>query len=378
MRILILNYEWPPLGGGAGNATYYILKEFSKEPNLKIDLVTSSIGKYREEDFSKNIKIYYMDIGKKGNLHYQSNKDLLKYSMKAYSFSKKLVRKNDYILAHAFFGIPCGYIAMKLGLPYIVSLRGSDVPFYNKRFYWLDKLLFRRFSRKIWSNALDVIALSNDLRKLAHRTKNNIKMRVIYNGINTKEFYPDYNKRYKEETFNILFVGRLIERKGLQYLFDAFNELAKSKKNFRLLIAGEGPLKNKFITYCKTNKLQNYVEFLGIVQHDKLNNIYQKSHVFVLPSLNEALGNVTLEAMACGLPIITTNTGAAELVNKANGIIVDKCNSKQISNAIIKIYNNSELLKSYSKSSRQKTMLLDWKNTADKYYSLYMSHAQLS
>ena len=60
MRILLLNYEFPPLGGGAGNATYYLLKEFSKIPDLEITLITSSTYKYREEKFSDNIKIYYL------------------------------------------------------------------------------------------------------------------------------------------------------------------------------------------------------------------------------------------------------------------------------------------------------------------------------
>ena len=73
----MLNYEFPPLGGGAGNATYYLLKEFSKYDDIEIDFVTSSIDEFKEEKFSKNITIYYLDIGKKGNLHYQSNKNLL-------------------------------------------------------------------------------------------------------------------------------------------------------------------------------------------------------------------------------------------------------------------------------------------------------------
>jgi hypothetical protein len=69
-RILILNYEFPPLGGGAGNATYYLLKEFAKDPDLKIDLVTSSIDAFRVEKFSDNITVHLLDIGKGGNLHY--------------------------------------------------------------------------------------------------------------------------------------------------------------------------------------------------------------------------------------------------------------------------------------------------------------------
>src|SRR3989344_4881417 len=134
-RVLVLNYEFPPLGGGAGNATYYLLKEFAKYPDLEIDLVTSSVDTFRVEKFAGNITIHFLNIGKRGNLHYQTNQKLLMYSWKSYWYSKKLMEEKEYDLCHAFFGIPCGYVAMMLRLPYIVSLRGSDVPFYNKRFY---------------------------------------------------------------------------------------------------------------------------------------------------------------------------------------------------------------------------------------------------
>jgi len=78
-RILILNYEYPPLGGGAANATKYLLKELSGK-NIQIDLVTSSTGKYKKEKFSKNITIHFLNIGKKEeNLHFQKNSELLRY-----------------------------------------------------------------------------------------------------------------------------------------------------------------------------------------------------------------------------------------------------------------------------------------------------------
>jgi hypothetical protein len=80
-RILMLNYEFPPLGGGAGNATFYLLKEFSKNKNIKIDLITSSVDQYREEKFSENINIHFLDIGKKGELHNQSLKNLLSFNI---------------------------------------------------------------------------------------------------------------------------------------------------------------------------------------------------------------------------------------------------------------------------------------------------------
>ena len=86
MRVLFFNYEYPPLGGGAGNATAYILREFSEIQNLKVDLVTSSAGKeYCLEKIGSHINIHRLPIGKNNkNLHFQSQKELLVYAWQAY------------------------------------------------------------------------------------------------------------------------------------------------------------------------------------------------------------------------------------------------------------------------------------------------------
>jgi hypothetical protein len=165
----MLNYEYPPLGGGAGVALRYLLTGLSESANVRVDVVTSSMTGDKVEAFSNHITFHFLDIGKTGSPHYQSAGDLIAYAVRAYCYSKGLIRQRRYDLIHAFFGIPSGYVAMKLGLPYIVSLRGSDVPFYNARFKILDTLFFRRGSRHIWRRAARVVANSEGLRRLAHR-----------------------------------------------------------------------------------------------------------------------------------------------------------------------------------------------------------------
>ena len=126
MRVLFFNYEYPPLGGGAANATFYILQEYAKLPGLKVDLVTSSIdSEYHLERIGDNIVVHRLPIGKnKTNLHFQSQKELIVYSWKAYFFAWKLIRKNKYALTHSFFSVPCGFLStvikMQFGLPYII------------------------------------------------------------------------------------------------------------------------------------------------------------------------------------------------------------------------------------------------------------------
>jgi len=368
LRILMLNYEFPPLGGGAGNATYYILKEFSKNKDLEIDLVTSSVNNFRIEKFSKNITIHYFEIGKKGNLHYQTNKDLLKYSWKAYSYAKELIKKNNYHLCHAFFGIPCGYIAMKLkkkfGLNYIVSLRGSDVPFYNSRFYLLDKLVFKKLSRKVWRSAKQVIANSKGLKDLALGTNPNQKIIVIYNGVNTEEFKPSKTKK-KNKVLKLISTGRLIERKGYSYLINAL----ENQDNIELTLIGDGNLRNELESLSK--ELNVNVRFPGKKNKAEIIKELQNSDIFILPSLNEGMSNSILEAMACGLPIITTDTGGSEELIDGNGFIVKKEDSINLFRSLEKYRKDPILVAKHGKLSRDLALQLSWNKTVSKYSSIY-------
>jgi glycosyltransferase involved in cell wall biosynthesis len=363
MNILFLNYEFPPLGGGAGNATYYMFKEFAKTDNLNIDLITSSVDKFRIEDFADNIKIHYLDIGKKGNFHYQTNKDLLSYSFKAHKYAKALIKKKKFDLCHAFFGIPCGYIAMKLGLSYIVSLRGSDVPFYNKRFYWLDKFIFKRLSRKIWRKSSAVIANSVGLKKLAIKSAPMQEISVICNGVDIEEFCLAESNKFSK-SLSIISTGRLIARKGFQFLIPALKGL-----DVELCIIGDGPMISELESLSDINKVKVY--FTGKKRHSEIALSLRKSDLFVLPSLNEGMSNSVLEAMACGLPIVATDTGGSNELVKDNGFIIEKGSSEAIKNAVKKYLDNPELLKMHSNNSRKLAENMSWNKCAVAYCDFY-------
>ena len=365
MNILMLNYEFPPLGGGAGNANYYLLKEFSKYPDLNIDLVTSSSDKFRIERFAENISIHFLDINKNNKeLHYQSNKNLMVFTIKAYLYAKKLRKQNNYDLCHAFFGIPCGAIALLLNVPYIVSLRGSDVPFYNKRYYWLDRLMFQRLSKYIWKRAKNVIANSEGLKELAQKTAPGQEIDVIYNGVDLNKFYPLPDKVINEK-IKLISTGRLIERKGYAYLIDAL----KDNKNVELTLIGEGDLTDDLKKRSKVNNVE--VKFIGRVAHDKIPDYLRSADIFVLPSLNEGMSNSILEAMACGLPVVATDTGGSKELIKENGYIVNKGSTLDLKKAIDRYLYDKDLIKSHSSKSRKIAEGMSWSANAKLYKKQY-------
>lgn len=370
MNILMLNYEFPPIGGGAANANYYLFQEFANWDDLEIDLITSSPQGYLKKDFSDNITIYKHDVGKKRK-DYWRMKEIAKWTCKAYKKSKRLINQNDYDLCHCWFGWPPGLIGywFRKKLPYLVALRGSDIPGYNPRLNLLDKLLFTPLSRIVWKNAEDVTVNSKDSAEMAKKTLER-DYEIIYNGIDTDEFFP--SKETEGNGLKLLFVGRLIERKGVNYLLEALERVIEeiSTPEIRLTIVGDGKIKDKLQNKTRRLGLKGNVKFLGSLPHKSLPSIYRKHDIFVLPSIQEALSNVVLEAIASGLAIITTNTGAAEMID-GNGYVVERKNPDQIRKALTKYAENQDILNDHQNKSRKIAENLEWESFAEEYYDLY-------
>ncbi len=338
-----------------------------KNKDLGIDLVTSSTGDFKIEEMSDRIRIHYLDVNKKGeNLLYQSNKDLLTYSWKAYWYIKKLSKQKQFDFIHAFFGIPCGYIAMKLNLPYIISLQGSDVPFYNKRFKLLDKLIFKRLSGKIWKKSFCVTSNSEGLKDLALKSVPDFDIKLIYNGVDLAEFkQKKYRKNHKLIT--LVSTGRLIKRKGYDLLIRALEGL----NDFKLILIGSGNIQDELEELVKNHKVN--VEFKGMIDHSQIIDYLQNSDIFVLPSLNEGMSISLLEAISCGLPAIVTDVGGSkELVkNNINGFMIEKGSVEQLRSALLKYKKNKKLIEIHGKKSRAIAKKMDWGSIIKEYLDLY-------
>ncbi len=369
-KILMLNIEFPPIGGGAGNANYYMLKEFAKNPDVEIDLVTSIMGSHVDvQKMSNNITIHKLPVNKK---YYQFWKatELVLWAWKTYWYSEKLIMKKKYDLCHCWFGWPSGIIGFLLRgkMPYIVGLRGSDVPGYNSRTKLLDKLLFKNLSIVVWKYASKITANSRSLTQLAYKTYKKRTIHLVYNGIDISQFKSGHINADRGITF--LYVGRLIERKGVKYLLNAFKQICDKYDHCKLQIVGSGPEEKYLEEFCLKHGIEEKVEFKGMVMHNDILPIYERSHVFVMPSLEESLSNAVLEAMACGLAIISTDTGSAEFLDQ-NGFVIRAGDHKAIKHALIKYASNPELIEHHGRQSRKLALQLDWCHTADQYFRLY-------
>jgi glycosyltransferase involved in cell wall biosynthesis len=379
-KVLFFNYEYPPLGGGAANATKYILEEYAKRDDVNIDLVTSAIGdEYVRENVGKNVVIHRLPIGKNSaNLNYQSKSELIKYSFKAYKFGKKLIKKNKYDLTHSFFAVPCGVISYllkrKYDIPYIVSLRGSDVPGYSERFQKLYTVLTPIIHR-VWRQAKFVVTNSKGLTELAQKSDPQQKILEIFNGIDTNFYQPNNRSdKDRQKEFRILLASRLTKRKGFNYAIDAFAQLIKKYPQIVMQIAGgEGNAMAELKEQVSRLELKNKIKFSGLYFKEDSPRIYNWADVFVMPSLNEGMSNNLLEALASGLPVLMTPTGGAEelISDGKNGYLIKMKDVNSIVEKLKLLITRQRDYSEFGLASRRLAETMNWSNVAEEYINLY-------
>ena len=372
-RVLFVVYELPPLGGGVATAASQLLKEFSKQKNIIIDVVTSSLNnKWEKEQLSKNIVIHKIPIGKKTPERYQRQTpwEMMRFTVRSLQKIHWLLKQEKYQIAH-YFGYPSalpGYI-FRRKVPYIVSLRGVDVPGYNQKF-GLYYHLYKPLAKLTWKHAQAVIANSRWLADLAQKTLDR-EIRIIPNGVDTDKFKPVAEKD-KFKQFTVTAGGTVMgPKKGLEYLMEGFAIFHKKHPESRLLLFGSGVLENKLRHMASDLGIKSFVEFASRVSHDELASQLPRCHVMCLPSLAEGMSNAVLEAMACGLPLIVTEVGGTTDHVDGNGIIIESKNPKAIFSAMIKIFENNDHSKSMAALSRKLALSKRWKQAACKYITVY-------
>ena len=371
----MLNYEFPPIGGGGANANHYILKQFADDEDLSIDLVTSSKdGADRTDSFASNITLHRLNVRKKA-LHYWTQPEVLRWLWRARGYVKKSLDLSSYDVCHAIFGFPSGMIAyiIRKRLPYIISLRGSDVPGFNQRFsaqYVILKPVFRR----IWRKAAAVIANSEGLRDLALQT-DDVPIGVIPNGVDTEEFAPA--DIFVEPGPRLICVSRLIERKGIDFLIRAMPAVIEKHPQATLSIFGEGNIKEELEELVRSLGLTGSITLPGRVAHDELPGRYADADVFVLPSKNEGMSNTVLEAVASGLPVVGTTVGGNNVLVEEgrNGFLVEPESVDALADAVLKIAADADGARAMGRRSREIAETMSWGSVAEAYSELYRRHA---
>lgn len=374
MRILMLNNEFPPLGGGTGTVNRAILERFAGFPGFEIDLITSALGSRSEEVFfASKIKIYKVPVRNK-NIHHSSNRELIEYFFRGLRLALNLSKKRSYDICFAWSAVPAGAIALALhhlvGLRYIVRACGPDIPGFERR-YQTIYLLIAPLIRRIWRAADKVIAKSAREIEMIHAVDRRVNCLMIPNGVDLSNFKAAYPVP-DDGPLKLLCVGRLIERKGQHYLIEALKRLTDEGIDVRLDLVGTGDAQPANEALVARLGLTGRVRFLGYVPRENVAEHYAAAHVFVLPSYNEGMSVALLEAMASGLAVIVTPTGGTpELVEpEANGLVVEWGDVVGLTAHLRRLAHDRFLIKRMGEESRRRAGGFSWERAAGQYLDL--------
>ena len=365
-KVLVLSYEYPPLGGGGAKVVAGLTSEMIKS-GYTFDVVTMGYRGLPRREVRTGITIYRVPCIRinKSMCYFP---EMIPYLLMAFPLALQLAKKNNYIINHTHFIFPDGVLSCLVKiftkLPFVVTAHGSDVPGYNPdRFKLLHKLLLP-FWKYVTNHTDKIICPSATIEKLIRRSNPKAKTQVVPNGIDVTRFDPNRSKDRKA-----LSVTRLFERKGVQYFLRAHHEL---KPVFEVNVAGDG------IYFEALKKLvaekQIKANLLGFIdnQSPKLKELYETSSIFVFPSEAENFPICLLEAMVAGLAIITTkNTGCAEVVGDA-ALLVEAKNVADIKSAYKRLVEDETLRKELGKNARNRVeKLFSWDRVRNEISKIY-------
>ena len=292
----------------------------------------------------------------------------------------RVIKKEKIDFIHAHWILPQGFLAAIIKkfykIPYIATAHAGDI-------FPIKKGVLKNFAKSAIDNASQITANSNFTKNSILKISSS-KISIIPMGVDFKDFNSiekDHNLKKKYENNNIiLFVGRLVEKKGVEYLIKTMPIVLKSIPNSKLLIIGDGPEMRKLIKLAEELNLEKNVIFVGKIRNQDLPKYYATADVFVGPSIvtkkgdTEGLGVVFLEAIASGTCVVGSNVGGIPDIIKQNktGLLVEQKNIVELANAIIDLLKNRKLRERLSKNAiKHIKNLYSWNLVAEKFFQIY-------
>lgn len=278
-------------------------------------------------------------------------------------------------IINAHWLIPQGFVGVLVKFltrrTLVITVHGGDVLSLNGTYMNLVKRFTLRHA--------DIVCVNSSVTKAACKTLFDRDYVVIPMGIDIDRFHAaspskTLKKRYGLKNFTILFVGRLSREKGVIYLLEALVKLKTTGKDFKALIVGTGPLAKELQTYITAHALQGEVTIVGWVDNSDLPRYYSTADIMVGPSLHEAQGLVFLEALAAGLPVITTNQGGMQdfMKDGENGFMVPPESSDTLYQKLVTLYDDRALLRAMAKNAASSVkQRYSWNAVTKRYVAVF-------
>jgi len=377
MRLLFISHELPPAGGGGGRAAWHIARRLVRCGH-EVTLLTAAFGDAPESELRDGVLIRRCRARRR-RADVSPPGEILSFLWRAAGAAIRVARETRPDAVCAFFAVPGGPAAWRLrrraGIPYVVSLRGSDVPRPEIARYQRLHIFTKPVIRRVLRDAAAVVAVSEPLRRAALRLLPGLAVHVIPNGVDVEFYSPSCDAGKQIERAEVLFVGRLQPFKGLQHLLDSLPILERRLgRAVRLTVAGDGPLRRSLEAKAArlgSAGLRSEVRFLGWIDAEHLRSAYREASVLVLPSLVEGHPNVLLEAMATGVPCVVADApGLRELVSPGAGMVVPPASAEAIAASVAELLTDPAAWRRAREAGLARARSFSWDEVAAGYEAL--------
>ena len=369
------NYNKEYAHGGTEIAAYNLARQMAEMDDVEI--FTTSINSRDSCEVLENMKIHRYST-------------LLKIASANLSFNilyKPLNCKID--IAHAQYNMPYSdYSALRYAkknkVPFVVTYH-ADAQESGGNFIrnWAQIIYNRSLLKQVLNGADVIIATSNAyINESKFLGEYRDKIEVIPNGINLEEFDIKLSKEECRDKLGlphdkkiILFFGNIVAYKGPHILLKAFSRVKNHFKDVKLVFAGRGEMEKELTESAVEMGIKNDVLFTGYVDEELKPFYYKSADIFCLPSITmaEAFGIVNLEAMACGIPVISSKLGGIpDVINdKKTGLLVKPGNVESLENAVTFLLENSAIAQKMGNIGKKKVEEYSWKKIAQKTEEIY-------
>jgi glycosyltransferase involved in cell wall biosynthesis len=321
MNIIMLSWEFPPRKIGGISPHVYNLSKGLIDKDVKVKVVTCDFPGTKDYEKIHDVEVYRIDSYKypapnfgswvlEMNIEMQNQAvDIIKRII--YAGEDVVLHAHDWLVANAAIGLKHIF-----RIPLIVTVHSTEYGRRNGLHTDYERMIHQtewRMTYEAWKLICCSDYMASQVRWIFNLERK--KIETIPNGIDVTKYQrkqsntEGFRRRFANDTEKIIFyVGRLVYEKGVQVLIDSLPKIL-SNINAKLIIAGEGYMKENLKAQADRLNLSNKVYFLGFVDDDTLNLLFQTADICVVPSLYEPFGIVALEAMASKIPVVVSETG---------------------------------------------------------------------
>lgn len=377
MKILLLCYEYPPIGGGGGVGARQYAAAWAAAGH-SVTVLTSRAGDLPFEAIEEGVTVRRLRTFGKPDRATSSLLSMMCYV--AFGILHLLRRRRHYArhdVVNTHFVVPTGplgfFASRVLRIPNVLTIIGGDIHDPSKKSSPHRIPVLRALNRFLMKSADEVVAISSDTKRRAetyYRVERPIE--IIHYGFIPIEGTPPPPDELAalEGRFLLISVGRLVERKGFGFLIEALESLPP---RIHLLLVGDGPLESDLRETALRHGVDERVHWLGYQTREAIIGWMRESDCYVLSSLHEGLGIVVQEAMYSGLPVVATdNGGQVDLVEAGrNGLLVKPGDPGALAAAIDALYRDPQLAATMRRHNQEDINRWEMASCGERYLELF-------